>query len=672
MPDFSIPGVNSKYKTDEVIQKLVDVEKIPLRRMEDSIDSYKNQAQVWRELNQSLGRLRDASRALFSFQNPFGERTAISADEGVLTATVTREAAEGKIDILVKRVATNDRFLSKPLELDYSVPEGRYTFRVGDDEVRFSFRGGKLSSFIQTLNSRGEGIVRAQAVRATMNTQTLMIEAVKTGAENPLSFHDDAVAFAENAGLIEKALAGSRKLTLEASAVRPWQKPASAPAVQDGVLKLSPGEENSLPLGPAINLGDSTVLELEVKVTSRRGEIPPPPSPPPGPSLPASSSVSLGDVTVQSSPSRAALPEWKPPEAPKVVDDFTMMFAGTDRGVVSLPELEDTQGFVKLTIPLASYGNEISALYFRNNNTHRDIEVRGIHIYDPSARGDYMPAHPASIAADAEMELGGIPITRSSNSVSDLLPGVTINLEAPGPRPVELRIEPDRETIKNSLINFVGYYNQLVANINILTRKDEAIIQELSYFSPEEQEKAREKLGLFNGDISLMQMRGTFQNIMMSPYTTSAGEAMALLAQVGISTNSRAGGGSFDAAKMRGYLEIDENRLDESLRGNIKAVQELFGSDTTGDLIPDSGVAVAMDTYIRPLVQVGGIIPARLSTIDSQISQTNRKIDNYNRYLDNFEKNLRHKYGVMEGALGSLEKSSQSIENFNRNSSNNR
>ena len=167
-------------------------------------------------------------------------------------------------------------------------------------------------------------------------------------------------------------------------------------------------------------------------------------------------------------------------------------------------------------------------------------------------------------------------------------------------------------------------------------------------------------------------MRGTFQNIMMNPYPTSAGEQLALLAQIGVSTNSRTGGGSFDSSKMRGYLEIDEARLDESLKGNLKAIQELFGSDQNGDLIPDSGAAVAMDTYIRPMVQVGGIIPLKLSTIDSQISQTNRRIENYNQYLTNFEKNLKRKYGVMEGALGSLEKSSQSIENFNRRSSNNR
>jgi flagellar hook-associated protein 2 len=668
--DFSIPGVNSKYKTEELIKGLVEAEKVPLKRMEDSINSSKTRAQTWREVNQRLGRFRDSSRALFDFQNPFRERRAVSADESVLTATATREASEGKIELAVKRLAESDKFLSKPLDLDFSVPEGKYGFRVGEQEVRFNFRGGKLSSFIQTLNDRGQGIVRAQVVRNTMNSQILMIESLKTGAQNPLSFLEDSAGLAENAGIIEKDLEGSRRVSLDQASVRPWTKPQDAALVQNNVLKLTPNKEASVPISP-MKL-NNTVLELEVKVTSRKAEIPPPPAPPPGPSIPEAPSLSFQDITIEGGASKVVLPEWTPPEGPKIVDDFTMMFAGIDGVAVPLPDLSDTADFVKLAIPLRDYGKEISALYFRNNNTHRDIEVRGIHLYDPAARGDFRPANPVSTAQDAQIVMNGIPIQRSSNSITDLLPGVTINLEGTGAKPVELAIEPDREKIKDALIQFVGYYNQLIANINILTRTDENIIQEITYFSPEEQEKAREKLGLFSGDQTLLQMRSTFQNIMMNPYPTSAGEELALLAQAGISTNTRAGGANYDITKLRGYLEIDETKLDETLKNNLAAVRDIFGNDTDGDSIADSGVAVAVDNYIRPLVQIGGIIPLKLNTIDSQISQTNRRIENYNRYLENFERNLKRKYGIMESALGSLEKSSQAVENFNRSGTTNR
>ncbi|MDR2588688.1 MAG: flagellar filament capping protein FliD [Spirochaetales bacterium] len=674
MPDISIPGVNSKYNTEEMIKSLVEAEKIPLKRMEETVGKYKTQTSTWRDVNQGLSRLRDSSRALFGFQSPFGERRSVSSDESILTATATREAAEGRMELLVKRVAANDKFLSRPLELDYSVPEGRYGFRVGEQEINFTFRGGKLSAFIQMLNNRSQGIVHAQSVRSTMDSQILMIEGTKTGAANALSFLEDAHALALNTGILEKDQFASLDVDLSTqAAIRPWTKPQSSGVVQDNALRLTPGREASIPFGQTLTVSPTTVLEMEVKVSPNTDRTPQS-APPPGPEIPGLPPASLEGVTVESSSSRAVTPEWTPPEAPPVTDDFSMLFANMGGVPQPLQNLEDTQDFVKLKIPLKNYGNDISALYFRNSNTHRELAVRNIRVYDTSERDGYHPANPVSVAIDAEMLMNGVPIQRPVNAVDDLLPGVTLNLQSAGPRPVEVRVEPDREKIKDALIQFVGYYNQTVANINILTRTDENIIQELGYLSESERDSAKEKLGLFSGDLTLMQIRNSFQNIMMSPYPTSSGEGLALLAQVGVSTNSRqgGGGGGYDVSRLRGYLEIDENLLDENLKKNLQGVRELFGSDTNGDLMPDAGAAVAMDNYIRPMVQTGGVIALKLNTLNSQISQTNRKIEGYNRYLENFEQNLKRKYGAMEGALGNLEKSSQAIENFNRNGSGNR
>ena len=48
------------------------------------------------------------------------------------------------------------------------------------------------------------------------------------------------------------------------------------------------------------------------------------------------------------------------------------------------------------------------------------------------------------------------------------------------------------------------------------------------------------------------------------------------------------------------------------------------------------------------------------------MSRKNREIESYNQHLIDFEREMRRKFGVMEGALDTLEKSSQAIENLNR------
>ena len=221
------------------------------------------------------------------------------------------------------------------------------------------------------------------------------------------------------------------------------------------------------------------------------------------------------------SPSKVVLPEWKAPEPPKVVDDLGMLFLGNETGSVPLPQLQDGSDFVTLKIPLKQYANVVNALYLRNNNTYRDLEVRNVKIYDPASRGDFKPTTPIASAQDAELSLNGVTIKRKSNTVDDLVPGVTLNLQAPGETPVNLSVEPDRKKTKDAIIKFVGNYNQLLANINILTRGDENIINEISYLSEEERSKAKDKLGLFRGDLTLSQTRTTLQGIMSNAYPTT-------------------------------------------------------------------------------------------------------------------------------------------------------
>ena len=49
MSDISIPGVNSKYGTDKLIEGLMDAERIPLRRLEDQKETYGEQKEVWQD-----------------------------------------------------------------------------------------------------------------------------------------------------------------------------------------------------------------------------------------------------------------------------------------------------------------------------------------------------------------------------------------------------------------------------------------------------------------------------------------------------------------------------------------------------------------------------------------------------------------------------------------------
>ncbi len=670
MSDIYIPGVKSRFETEKLIEDLMKVERIPKERAEKNIEGLRDQKTVWQDVGRRMGALRESARALYSFQNPFTERIARSTDESVLTGTATREASEQERTFTVKKAASADRFLSRPLAENHRVEAGDYAFSVGKEEIVFNFRGGTLREFVDALNRRGRDKIRADLITVEPGTRSLVMESRVTGTENRLGFAKAAESMALETGMIERVNDSSR--TVDAASGRAADEP-SRPKVSaaDGVLGVAAEGRARIPFDPSLGSGSSLTLELEIAVALRPSEDASVQGPPPGPALPDPGGVSYGGITIPNDPSSVPLPRWTPPPAPKRVDDPQILnLVFSDGSTAPLPPVSDGAEFAPRQFRLGEYsgGKDIVALELANRNTHRDVSVRNIRVFDPDAYSGYKPRSPISTASDALIAMDGIEVRRPSNAVSDLIPGVTVNIHGASERPVRLAVEPNRDAAKEAVIALVGNYNRIMADVNVLTRNDDNLIQELSYLSKEEQEDMRKKLGTMQGDSTLNQFRSALQRTVSAVYPTSAERDMAILSQLGVSTDSRRGSGGYDASRLRGYLEIDEKVLDAALRTNLPAARELFGSDTDGDLIIDSGFAYSVDTLLRPYVETGGIVALKTRGIDTRIGQEERRVEALDKQIAAKEANLKRQYGLMEGALNRMERPSSSIDQFSNRS----
>ena len=110
MAGINIPGVTDQYKTNDTVEKLMQVERIPLTREQNQLDAYKSQRDAWREVNSQLTSLRDSTKTLYSYENPFNNKLTTSTDENAVTATANRGADIQSFKIDVIQPATADRF----------------------------------------------------------------------------------------------------------------------------------------------------------------------------------------------------------------------------------------------------------------------------------------------------------------------------------------------------------------------------------------------------------------------------------------------------------------------------------------------------------------------------------------------------------------------------------
>jgi len=674
--DISIPGVSSKYNTSKLINDLVEVERIRLTNMEEDVSALEETKTTWRQVNRNLGNLQRSAKSLYGFENPFSEKTAASSDERILTASATRTAPFDEYSITVKQIATSDRFLTPSLDRSFRVESGNYTFHIGDEIVTLRYRGGTVDDFANRLSTKGEGLIKATTVRDTPDTQVLMIEAVPTGASNRLVFDDEAITLGLQTGMMREARSSEETISLNNVIENPKTVSGTdAPVesinlIEDGLL-VKPQSSLVLPFDKTVIPEEGMVLEYRYR-TVDYDENQLTPAQPPGPLWPDVPAGRFQGIEITGTSNAIDIPDgaaWAPPER---VEDWNVLNVESSNGTFRLPHLSSSEGFKLVQVYANQLPADITAILLDNRNTHRGIEIADIRLFDPNRQGNLEPANPIGNAGDALIEFRGIEARRPTNSINDLVDGLTINLKRASSDPVDLSITPDTETAKEGIIKFVYNYNQLLTRILVLTSDNSGVIDELEYLSDDERKNLEDQLGSLRGDISLNQMKNRLKTIISNPYPTRAGADPSLLAQIGVSTNASSGnsGGALNFSKLRGYLEIDEEKLDGFMESEIDAVKDLFGKDTSGDLIINSGVAQAIDQYLTPYTQTGGFVSNRISRIDGQIDSTKDDMSDYEKHLEDYEADLKRQYGTMEATLNQLESSSRGLDNFNRQQNN--
>lgn len=693
---LNIPGVSDKYRTNDLVKALMDVERVPLKREEEKVESFKTQQDAWRGMNQKMSSLRDSCKTLYSFENPFNNKLTNSTDENAVTVDAGREAEYGSFKIDVIQPAATDRFLSAEIDSNYNVKEGQYTFLIGEKTVDFKWKGGKLNDFVNSLNKRGGDNIKASLIGVSEDKKSLLIESLKTGEENRLIFKNKAFDFAKEIDMIGEAKAEKKTFSISENNITTPEKSSDFSKV--GIPDIS--KERVTSNNKEITIGPRGGYEIKIPLdnkSKKSGKIEfsfieknatknvIPQAKENNIStladfldLPIPGLVEYEGITVYNNLSESTLPPPQETEKENNTQKQSSLehlnpskqyfYIKNSNGTITPISEKNIKlgknGKENVSISLKEFP-EANSLVVINENIDKEIIMNSPILYNDSKIIGMQPKHAISTAQDAILKYEGITMTRSSNDIDDIVPHITLHVHDKTEKTATIKIEPDKESAKDAIITFVGKYNQAIAEMNVLSQNKPELISELDYLSTDEQDKMKERLGLFQGEMSLTSGKSSMQQIVSGTYKYNATSTITLLAQLGVSTNASGNaGGGYRPSQMRGYLEVDEKKLDSALNDNIDDIKNLFGFDSDGDLIVDNGIGFKLDKQLTSWVQSGGIISSKTNSLESQIKSSNQKITRLQTQLDRKEAELKRKYAQMEGSLGSLESQQNSLQNF--------
>jgi flagellar hook-associated protein 2 len=153
-------------------------------------------------------------------------------------------------------------------------------------------------------------------------------------------------------------------------------------------------------------------------------------------------------------------------------------------------------------------------------------------------------------AENAELIVDGIPISKASNTISDAIEGVTLDLlKADIGITKTLSIARDTASVQEAIQSFVTAFNDLGTTITNLSRFD----------------AANNQASILTGDATLRSIQSQLRSAFNTALSTSGG-GLTTLSEIGI---------TFQAD---GTLDLDTDKLDSVLNDSTKDISTLFAA----------------------------------------------------------------------------------------------
>lgn len=221
-----------------------------------------------------------------------------------------------------------------------------------------------------------------------------------------------------------------------------------------------------------------------------------------------------------------------------------------------------------------------------------------------------------------------ITLQRSSNTVSDAIPGVTLSLlHTTGTSSVQVNVSRDVSAVKTNIKALATAYNDVVKFINDRTTYD----------------VATKKGGLFFNEPTV---RGVLSQI-----------RTALSSSIASAPSVNTSGSLGYKTERDGTITVDDGKLDTALSTHYSDVKNLFVNQ-----VGSAGIAQLLSSAIDRLDDVSsGSLTLRKNSITKQIASLSAEIDRKEEAIAQYQDRLKAQYAALDGLLNQMKNQASSL-----------
>jgi flagellar hook-associated protein 2 len=255
--------------------------------------------------------------------------------------------------------------------------------------------------------------------------------------------------------------------------------------------------------------------------------------------------------------------------------------------------------------------------------------------YDASAASS--PMNRTTLAGNAELTVNGIALSSASNTLNNVVDGLTLSLQRTTTSDVEVDVTADTASVKTAVTDFVAAFNTLATFIGAQTAYN----------------ADSKTAGALQGDQATLALQHQLRSVLNEG--SSASSAWSRLSDVGLSL------------KTDGTLGTDATKLDNAL-GNLVELKKLLATD--GATSAESGFVRRYKNLSDAALGSTGVFQSRTDSIQASVTRNNKSQDAMQKRLTLTEARLRAQYSALDTKMASLNNLSsymtQQITQYNK------
>ncbi len=240
-------------------------------------------------------------------------------------------------------------------------------------------------------------------------------------------------------------------------------------------------------------------------------------------------------------------------------------------------------------------------------------------------------------ASDAVLTVNGVQYTRKSNTLADVISGVTLELRSTTLSAASVALTQDTSAIKEKLMGLVTAYNDF-----------DSIIKETT-----DPKSSLETYGkTLVGDPTVKMVRLQIRSLFLGQSST-AGSAITSLGDLGFKTD------------QKGVLSLDEAKLDAALKNNYAdVVKSMTGNQTNISSLSTQPAGIAGDTFRRlgKLLEPTGPLQSKSTNAETENTKYNAQIEKLKVRMESMLARYTRQFSQMESLVGSVNAQKTSLK----------